>query len=225
MNEGHAGFLGLERINSLIAEHGLTFAEALSAVRAGTVFTTHTPVPAGIDRFPVDLVRHYLDAGSGGHVPAAARAGGRRGDRAGFRGRPEPVQHGAHGPAARAAGQRGRQAARRGVQEHVRPAVPGIRTRRGADRLGHQRRAPADLGGPGDVRRRRRHGRLAGPGVGRGMAGRRQGVLRAAVGAAQHPAAAAGRDGQGHRPHAPTCSAARPSPSWAGPSRSWIRTS
>ncbi len=66
MNEGHAGFLGLERIRSLIAENGLTFSEALSAVRAGTVFTTHTPVPAGIDRFPVDLVRHYLDAGGDG---------------------------------------------------------------------------------------------------------------------------------------------------------------
>ncbi len=66
MNEGHAGFLGLERINSLITENGLTCPEALSAVRAGTVFTTHTPVPAGIDRFPVDLVRHYLDPGHDG---------------------------------------------------------------------------------------------------------------------------------------------------------------
>ena len=49
-NEGHAGFLGLERISDLIGD-GLTFAEALQVVRAGTVFTTHTPVPAGIDRF------------------------------------------------------------------------------------------------------------------------------------------------------------------------------
>ena len=113
MNEGHAGFLGLERINSLIAEHGLTFAEALSAVRAGTVFTTHTPVPAGIDRFPVDLVRHYLDPDGNGDVPAAARPGGRRGARARRRGRPEPVQHGAHGSAAGPAGERGGQAARR----------------------------------------------------------------------------------------------------------------
>ena len=46
MNEGHAGFLGLERIATHIAE-GLSFAEALQLVRAGTVFTTHTPVPAG----------------------------------------------------------------------------------------------------------------------------------------------------------------------------------
>ena len=66
MNEGHAGFLGLERIRSLIASDGLTCNEAVSAVRAGTVFTTHTPVPAGIDRFPVDLVRHYLDVDNAG---------------------------------------------------------------------------------------------------------------------------------------------------------------
>ncbi|NIH87543.1 alpha-glucan family phosphorylase [Amycolatopsis granulosa] len=62
-NEGHAGFLGLERAREVIAEHGLAFDEALSAVRAGTVFTTHTPVPAGIDRFPVDLVQHYFGDG------------------------------------------------------------------------------------------------------------------------------------------------------------------
>src|SRR5690606_8834014 len=48
-NEGHAGFLGVERIRELV-EQGLTFDEALEAVRAATVFTTHTPVPAGIDR-------------------------------------------------------------------------------------------------------------------------------------------------------------------------------
>jgi starch phosphorylase len=66
MNEGHAGFLGLERIRTLIEQDGLTFTEALSAVRAGTVFTTHTPVPAGIDRFPMQLVHHYLgNNGSG----------------------------------------------------------------------------------------------------------------------------------------------------------------
>jgi starch phosphorylase len=59
-NEGHAGYLGLERIRELQDGDGLTFDEAVAAVRAGTVFTTHTPVPAGIDRFPVDLVRHYF---------------------------------------------------------------------------------------------------------------------------------------------------------------------
>ncbi|MBO9553892.1 alpha-glucan family phosphorylase [Cellulomonas sp.] len=58
-NEGHAGFLGVERIRELVAA-GLTFDEALEAVRAATVFTTHTPVPAGIDRFDTTLVAQYF---------------------------------------------------------------------------------------------------------------------------------------------------------------------
>ncbi|MFD6323236.1 glycosyltransferase family 1 protein [Streptomyces sp. NPDC058442] len=58
-NEGHAGFLGLERIAELRAD-GMEFGPALETVRAGTVFTTHTPVPAGIDRFDRGLVaRHF----------------------------------------------------------------------------------------------------------------------------------------------------------------------
>jgi starch phosphorylase len=58
-NEGHAGFLGLERVSDHVG-NGLTFAEALQAVRAGTVFTTHTPVPAGIDRFEIELIKRYF---------------------------------------------------------------------------------------------------------------------------------------------------------------------
>lgn len=68
-NEGHAGFLGLERIHELSEEDagGLDFDSALEAVRAGTVFTTHTPVPAGIDRFDRELVaRHF---GPDGELP------------------------------------------------------------------------------------------------------------------------------------------------------------
>ncbi|MFJ6836762.1 glycosyltransferase family 1 protein [Streptomyces sp. NPDC091209] len=60
-NEGHAGFLGLERIAEL-ADEGLDFAPALEAVRAGTVFTTHTPVPAGIDRFDREVVARHFGA-------------------------------------------------------------------------------------------------------------------------------------------------------------------
>lgn len=60
MNEGHSAFLALERIRNLIAEHGLTFDQARQAAMASHVFTTHTPVPAGIDRFPAELVRQYL---------------------------------------------------------------------------------------------------------------------------------------------------------------------
>ena len=59
-NEGHAGFLGLERIRELVEEGGLTFDEALEATRAATVFTTHTPVPAGIDRFPRYLIEQHF---------------------------------------------------------------------------------------------------------------------------------------------------------------------
>jgi starch phosphorylase len=59
-NEGHAGFLGLERIRQLMVGHGLALPEALEAVRAGNVFTTHTPVPAGIDQFPFELMETYF---------------------------------------------------------------------------------------------------------------------------------------------------------------------
>ncbi len=59
-NEGHAGFLGLERIREY-AERGLSFEEAIEVCRAGTVFTTHTPVPAGIDRFGRELIRQHFD--------------------------------------------------------------------------------------------------------------------------------------------------------------------
>jgi glycogen phosphorylase len=58
-NEGHAGFLGLERIREWV-EQGLSFDEAIEAVRAGSLFTTHTPVPAGIDRFPRTLIETYF---------------------------------------------------------------------------------------------------------------------------------------------------------------------
>ena len=58
--QGHAGFLGIERIHELVTQRGLTFDEAREATRAATVFTTHTPVPAGIDRFGADQIRHYF---------------------------------------------------------------------------------------------------------------------------------------------------------------------
>jgi glycogen phosphorylase len=59
-NEGHAGFLGVERMRELTNQRAMSFSEALEAVRAGTVFTTHTPVPAGIDRFGADQIRLYF---------------------------------------------------------------------------------------------------------------------------------------------------------------------
>ncbi|MCY1721154.1 alpha-glucan family phosphorylase [Prolixibacteraceae bacterium Z1-6] len=60
-NEGHAAFIGIERIAGLIQNENLTFAEAKEAVSASTVFTTHTPVPAGHDSFHNDMFRHYMN--------------------------------------------------------------------------------------------------------------------------------------------------------------------
>ncbi|MBN2034684.1 MAG: alpha-glucan family phosphorylase [Deltaproteobacteria bacterium] len=61
MNEGHSAFAAFERIRELRETAGLTFNEAVEYVRVTSVFTTHTPVPAGIDNFHPDLVRTYLD--------------------------------------------------------------------------------------------------------------------------------------------------------------------
>jgi starch phosphorylase len=60
MNEGHSAFLAIERIVALMKEHGVTFDEAREASAAANAFTTHTPVPAGIDLFDHRLVAHYL---------------------------------------------------------------------------------------------------------------------------------------------------------------------
>ena len=65
MNEGHAGFSGVERIGQLMRA-GADFETALAVVRASTIFTTHTPVPAGIDRFDMHLVQRYLQADAAG---------------------------------------------------------------------------------------------------------------------------------------------------------------
>src|ERR1700761_9254912 len=70
-NEGHAGFLGLERIREYLTA-GKSFDEALELSRAGTVFTTHTPVPAGIDRLPRELIERYFSAGLSAHDELAS---------------------------------------------------------------------------------------------------------------------------------------------------------
>ena len=59
MNEGHSAFLAIERCRELVVE-GKTFEEAVEIVKKGNVFTTHTPVPAGNDKFPVWLVEKYF---------------------------------------------------------------------------------------------------------------------------------------------------------------------
>ncbi len=59
-NEGHAAFIGIERIRNLIAKKHLSFSEALEVVRSSSLFTTHTPVPAGHDAFPESMIRQYM---------------------------------------------------------------------------------------------------------------------------------------------------------------------
>ena len=59
-NEGHAAFIGIERIRNLIAKRRLSFSEAMEVVRASSLFTTHTPVPAGHDAFPESMMRQYM---------------------------------------------------------------------------------------------------------------------------------------------------------------------
>ena len=60
MNEGHSAFSGLERIRNLVSGNGLTFYEALEIIKASSIFTTHTPVEAGIDYFSPELIRKYF---------------------------------------------------------------------------------------------------------------------------------------------------------------------
>ncbi len=60
MNEGHSAFLSLERVRMLMAGHGLDYPTARQAAGAGTLFTTHTPVPAGFDLFPKELMQKYF---------------------------------------------------------------------------------------------------------------------------------------------------------------------
>ena len=60
MNEGHSAFGALERIRLLMEDNGYDFATAAEAVKAGTCFTTHTPVPAGNDAFPISMMDQYF---------------------------------------------------------------------------------------------------------------------------------------------------------------------
>lgn len=59
-NEGHAAFIGIERIREMVNHGKLTFSEALEVIRSSSLFTTHTPVPAGHDAFPESMIRQYM---------------------------------------------------------------------------------------------------------------------------------------------------------------------
>ncbi len=68
-NEGHAAFIGLERMREYIEKDNLSFPEALEVVRSSSLFTTHTPVPAGHDAFDEGMLRQYI-----GHYPDRLKA-------------------------------------------------------------------------------------------------------------------------------------------------------
>jgi starch phosphorylase len=61
MNEGHSAFMALERIRMLMDDEQLSYEAAFKVAQTSQMFTTHTPVPAGIDLFPADKILHYLD--------------------------------------------------------------------------------------------------------------------------------------------------------------------
>ena len=225
MNEGHAGFLGLQRICSLISDNGLSFSEALSAVRAGTVFTTHTPVPAGIDRFPMDLVRHYLDPGQDGMSRLLPGLGvdevmalGAEDDPSRFN-----MAHMGLRLAQRANGV----AKLHGEvsRKMFAPLYPGFEpdevpigsVTNGVHLPTWAAREMYDVAGDmADWQD------LA---VGLGMAGRRQGVRASGSGSCAARCGSGWWRWPGPPPGSRTCCAGRRSPSSAGPSRSWTRTS
>lgn len=60
LNEGHSAFLALERLRRIMETHGLSFSEAREVASAGLIFTTHTPVPAGHDYFPPEMISRYF---------------------------------------------------------------------------------------------------------------------------------------------------------------------
>ena len=174
MNEGHSAFLAVERIRALV-EHGLSLDDAIAQVKRSTVFTTHTPVPAGNEVFDTELITHYV-------APLAARAG---------LGEEQLLALGAYGDAgslrpdadvAAALGARERRlgAARRGRARDVVVA----RRRRHRDRARHERRAPRHVARPCARRAaaRRRHrprGAARRDAVGQRTRARRRGALGA----------------------------------------------
>ncbi len=74
LNEGHAAFAVLERARAFMRESGQDFAAALAATRAGNLFTTHTAVAAGFDRFAPELIEQYLGEYAKGGLASVLRS-------------------------------------------------------------------------------------------------------------------------------------------------------
>ena len=110
MNEGHSAFTVFERIRQLREDRGLSFNEAVELVRVTSVFTTHTPVPAGIDTFHPDLMRAYFENFAKAMGISIARPPGFR--KTGPEEQRRGVLHGGSGPPALQLEQRGQPSSR-----------------------------------------------------------------------------------------------------------------
>ena len=149
LNEGHSGFAVLEAIRSRMEDEGVGFDEAAPRVSREVVFTTHTPVPAGHDRFDADLIEEHL-----GPLRELLGLSQERLMELGRENPGEPsrrVLHDRAGPETLAARQRRFGAARRGVPGHVDGALSGQAGRRRSHRTHHQWRARPLLAGAANV--------------------------------------------------------------------------
>jgi hypothetical protein len=164
LNEGHAAFAVLERARSFMVATGLPFHSALAATCAGNLFTTHTAVAAGFDRFAPDLIENllgeyardfagHLERGAVGSGPAESA----RSDR--------ELQYGVPRHPGQRRGERRQPPARCREPQPVPVAVSALADRRGAGWLCHERRAYPNVGrclGGRALDRSLRQGSLAG---------------------------------------------------------------
>ena len=149
LNEGHSGFAVLEAIRSRMEDEGIGFDNAVPRVSREVVFTTHTPVPAGHDRFDADLIEEHLgplrEALGLSHEQPSWRWDAKI---------PTVIEaflHDRAGLEAFAARQCGFLAAWRGLPRHVDRTFSRQSRRRGAHRTHHQRRARPHVAGAADV--------------------------------------------------------------------------
>ncbi len=150
LNEGHSAFAVLELVRRRMELEGIDAKEAIRRVSSRIVFTTHTPVPAGHDRFPAALVEEHLGPLRESHRARASRVHGPRSG--GGRRRGRGVLHDGAGAEDVPARQCGVVAAWRGLSRDVDRVVSGrlARTQR-ADRPHHQRHSRPDLAGAADA--------------------------------------------------------------------------
>ncbi len=145
LNEGHAAFAVLERARYYMADHRVSFDVALTITRAGNLFTTHTAVPAGFDRFAPELCWKYLGHYAKDELAISMEellALGRQ-NRCRCLG---VFQHGLPCASWQRSSQRRQQASRRSKQADLSASLPAMASGGGARRLRYERDSCADLG-------------------------------------------------------------------------------